>query len=163
MKIRIDEETEIETSTQEDIDYVEANFREGDRLEHESLDGGRTLLSDFEDCWTVRCRGMVIGYCGVAIPVGATVFSPGRWHCYMSCANADRIKLAYVKKSRKVMHRIAAETPSYVTEFRSLPAVRYAGSVRWHERVLKMHRLSEVEYKGEKFVMFNLFRKELEV
>ena len=46
MKIRIDEETEIETSTQEDIDYVEANFREGDRLEHESLDGGRTLLSD---------------------------------------------------------------------------------------------------------------------
>ena len=161
MKIEIGEGTEIETSKQEDIDYVEANFREGDRLEHEVLDGGRTLLKDFEDCWTVRHKGEIIGYCGVAIPMGATPFCPGRWLCYMSCENANRIKLAYVKKSREVMRRIALETPECVTEFRSLPAVRYEGSVRWHERVLKMHRLEEVEYKGEKFVMFNLYRKEL--
>lgn len=163
MKIQIDDETYIETATQEDIDYVEANFREGDKLEHESLDGGRTLLSEFEDCWAIHCKGLLIGYCGIAIPMGATVFCPGRWLCYMSCENANKIKLAYVKKSREVMKRIALETPRYVTEFRSLPAVKYGGSVRWHEKVLKMHRLDEVEYKGEKFVMFNLFRKELEV
>ena len=92
MKIEIGNETVIETATQDDIDYVEDNFREGERAEHEVFGGKRTLLSDFETCWTIRHKGDVIGYFGIAIPLEATVHHTGRWLCYMSCANADKYK-----------------------------------------------------------------------
>ena len=71
MKIELGHETVIETATQEDIDYVEENFREGERAEHRVFGGKRTQLSDFETCWTVRHRGDVIGYFGIAIPLEA--------------------------------------------------------------------------------------------
>ena len=110
MKVDFGCGVEMEPSTQEDIDYVEANFREGDRLEHESLDGGRTLLKVFEDCWTVRVKGMIVGYCGVAVPADMTPFGNERYLCYMSCENANKVKLTYVRKSRDVMRGIIERT-----------------------------------------------------
>ena len=160
MKIDIGYGTEIETSVQEDIDYVEENFRDGERAEHEVFGGKRTRLADFETCWTVRHRGDVIGYFGIAIPLEATVHHAGRWLCYMSCANADKYKFMYVKQSREVMRRVIGELPEHITEFRSMPAERYAKSVRWHERVLRMHRMATVEYGGERFAVFGITRKE---
>jgi len=160
MRIDIGRGTVVETATQEDVDYVEANFREGERLEHQVFGGRRTLLSDFEACWTVRHRGDVIGYFGIAVPLEATVFHTGRWLCYMSCANADRHKFMYVKQSREVMRRVIAELPEHIAEFRSMPAERYAKSVKWHERVLGMHRIGTVEYGGERFAVFGITRKE---
>ena len=162
MKIEIGMGTVLEPSTQEDIDYVEENFRQGEREEHAVFGGTRTKLSDFETCWTVRHRGDVIGYFGIAVPKEATPFFPGRWLCYMSCENANKYKLTYVKQSREVMRRVVATLPEHVTDFRSLPAARYVMSVKWHERVLKMHRIGEVDVKGEKFVMFGISRKEVE-
>ena len=160
MRIDVGLGTVIEPSTQEDIDYVEENFRQGEREEHAVFGGERTRLEAFEECWTVRHRGDVIGYFGVAIPQGATAFAPGRWLCYMSCENANKYKLTYVKQSREVMRRVVATLPEHVTDFRSLPAARYVMSVKWHERILKMHRIGEVDVKGEKFVMFGISRKE---
>lgn len=160
MKIDIGNETVIETATQEDIDYVEANFREGERLEHQVFGGRRTRLSDFESCWTIRHKGDVIGYFGVAVPREATAFFPGRWMCYMSCENAEKYKYMYVKQSREVMRRVVGQLPEYVSELRSLPAARYEKSVKWHERVLRMHRMGTVNLNGEDFVMFCISRKE---
>ena len=160
MKIEIGEGTEIETSKQEDIDYVEENFREGERAEHAVFGSRRTLLSDFETCWTIRHRGDIIGYFGVAIPRESTPFHPARWLCYMSCMNAEKYKYMYVKQSRTVMRKVIEGLPEYVTEFLSLPAERYEKSVRWHERVLRMHRLKTVELNGERFVVFGISRKE---
>ena len=158
--IEIDEFTTLEPSTQEDIDYVETNFREGDRLEHESLDGGRTLIKIFEDCWTVKHKGEIIGYCGVMPPYGETFYSNKRWLCYMSCENANKYKISYVKLSRKVMKAIIAETPEYVDIFMSLPNEDYVGSVLWHERVLKMRRIDKVSFSNANFVLFGITRKE---
>ena len=160
MKVDFGYGVEMEPSTQEDIDYVEANFREGDRLEHESLDGGRTLLKVFEDCWTVRVKGMIVGYCGVAVPADMTPFGNERYLCYMSCENANKVKLTYVRKSRDVMRGIIERTDPSVEFFRSLPNVKYLGSVRWHERVLKMMRLGPVRYHGEEFVLFGISRED---
>ena len=153
--------TVLERSTQGDIDYVEANFREGERLEHGVFGGRRTMLSDFEECWTVRHGGEVIGYFGVAVPLEATVFHSGRWLCYMSCTNADRHRFMYVKQSRAVLRAVVSALPEHIREFRSMPAERYQKSVRWHERVLKMHRLGTVEYGGERFAVFGITRKEV--
>ena len=160
MKIELGHGTVIETATQEDIDFVEENFREGERAEHEVFGGKRTRLSDFETCWTVRHKGDVIGYFGIAIPLEATVHHSGRWLCYMSCANADKYKFMYVKQSREVMRKVIEGLPEHITEFRSMPAERYAMSVKWHERVLRMHRMTTIDYGGERFVVFGISRKE---
>ena len=160
MKIEVSQDTYIETSTQEDIDYVETNFRDGDRLEHESLDGGRTLLSMFEDTWTVKHKGKIIGYCGVAVPWDETAHSQVRFLCYMSCKNADKHKIAYVRDSRAVMKAIIETTPPWVEEYKSLPNLAYVGSVIWHERVLKMKRIREIEYRKQKFILFSTSREE---
>ena len=154
--------TVLGPSTQEDIDYVEANFREGERMEQAVFGSPRTMLGDFESCWTVRHKGDVIGYFGVMIPRGMGVFAPCRWLCYMSCENANKYKLTYVRQSREVLKRVVAEVPDYVTEFRSLPAERYAMSVKWHERVLKMRRLGTAVMNGERFAVFGITRKEIE-
>ena len=160
MKIELGYETVIETATQDDIDYVEENFREGERQEHQVFGGRRTRLSDFETCWTIRHKGDIIGYFGVAVPHEATVHFPGRWLCYMSCANADKYKFMYVKQSREVMRKVIEGLPEHINDFRSMPAEKYEKSVKWHERVLRMHRMTTVEYNGERFVIFGISRKE---
>ena len=162
MKIELDYGTVIETATQGDIDYVEENFREGERAEHQVFGGKRTQLSDFETCWTVRHKGDVIGYFGIAIPLEATVHHTGRWLCYMSCANAEKYKFMYVKQSRLVMRKVVEGIPGYVTEFLSMPAERYEKSVKWHERVLRMHRMKTVVINGERFVVFGISREEVQ-
>ena len=160
MKIRIGMGTTLRPSVQSDIDYVESHFREGERLEHAVFGNRRTLVGDFESCWTVRHGGDLIGYFGIAIPRGMGVFAPFRWLCYMSCENANKYKLTYVRQSREILKRIVALTPEHVTEFRSMPAERYAMSVKWHERVLKMKRLATVGFGGEKFAVFGITREE---
>ena len=154
--------TVLGPSTQEDIDWIEANYREGERMEQAAFGSPRTLLGDFESCWTVRHGGDLIGYFGIAIPRGMGVFAPFRWLCYMSCENANKYKLTYVRQSREVLKRVVAEIPDYVTEFRSLPAERYVMSVRWHERVLRMRRLGTALMNGERFAVFGITRKEVE-
>lgn len=162
MKIELDMGVTIEPSVQEDVDWVEAHFREGDRLEHESLGGGRTVIADlFEQCWTARFGDDIVGYCGVAIPEGSTVLSHERWLCYMSSVNADKAKIKYVKMSRPVMREIVARTRPWVDTFLSLPNVRYRGSVIWHERVLKMRRIKTVRFMNEDFVLFKTTRSEV--
>lgn len=162
MRIDIGMGVTIEESVQEDVDWIEDHFREGDRIEHEALGGGRTVIADlFEQCWTVRNGEDLIGYCGVAIPDGSTVLSPERFLCYMSCVNADKAKVKYVRMSRPVMREIVARTKPWAETFLSLPNVRYHGSVVWHERVLKMHRLRTVRFMEEDFILFKTTRTEV--
>ena len=162
MKIELGMGVTIEESVQEDVDWIEAHFREGDRIEHEALGGGRTVIGDlFEQCWTVRNGDDLIGYCGVAIPDGSSVLSNDRFLCYMSSVNADKAKLKYVKMSRPVMREVVARTKPWVENYLSLPNVRYRGSVLWHERVLKMRCLQEIRWRGETFKLFQATRKEI--
>lgn len=162
MKIEIRPGTTIGTSVQADIDYVEENFREGDRAEHESMGGGRTDVRMFEDCWTIRHHGDIVGYCGIAVPANATPFSPARWLCFMSCENANKYKFEFVKCSRLILKLIAKDLPPCVELIMSLPAEVYTASLKWHERVLNMHRGGMIVHRNTKCVYYWIKREELE-
>ena len=162
MRIDLGRGTVLETAVQADVDYVEENFRAGERAEHEALGGGRTQVGIFETCWTVRHGDETIGYCGVMIPPGMTAFAPVRWLCYMSSTDADRHKLEYVRRSRDVLRAIVGETPEHVAAFLSLPAAAYEMSVKWHERVLRMRRMKTLVLGGQEFVLFRITRKEVQ-
>ena len=161
MEIELEHGVTIGPSVQADIDYVEDNFRDGDRMEHESLGGGRTVLDAFERCWTIRIRGKIVGYCGVMLFPGDSILSARRVLCFMSCENANAAKVTFVRMSRAVMREIAARTPSWVTEFHSSPDSEYRGSLIWHERVLNMHRVGAIVYKGRELVHYTISRKEI--
>ena len=161
MEITLEHGVTIKPSVQADIDYVEDNFRDGDRMEHESLGGGRTMLNAFEQCWTISIRGKIVGYCGVMLFPGEPVLSARRVLCFMSCGNANAAKVTFVRMSRAVMREIAARTPSWVAEFHSSPDSEYRGSLIWHERVLNMHRVGTIAYRGRELVHYIIFRKEV--
>ena len=151
----------LEESVQDDIRYVEDHYREGERMSHEALGGGHVDIGCYEQCWTARHRNDIVGYCGVAVPDGCTVLSPERFLCYMSTTHADRMKVTYVKMSRPVLREIVRRTRSWVDTFLSLPNAKYRGSVIWHERVLKMHRLCPVGFMGQDFILFKTTRQEV--
>ena len=161
MKIELGLDTRIETSTQEDLDYVQENFREGEKMEQEAVEAGHDTLDLFEQCWTVWYKDERIGYCGVMLQAGKTVLAPSRFLAYMSCENANNHKYYYVKQSRKVLKAIVEQIPEWVTEFHSLPDERYTGSVKWHERVLRMHRVGSFRYKKSNLIHFTIKRNEV--
>ena len=162
MKIELGLDTRIEPSTQEDLDYVQDNFREGEKMEQEAVGAGRDTLGLFEQCWTVWYKDERIGYCGIMLQYGQTILSNHRFIAYMSCENANKHKYYYVKQSRKVLKAIIDQVPPWVDTFHSLPDERYTGSIKWHERVLKMHRVGGFWYKNSKLVHFIIKRNEVQ-
>lgn len=154
----------IRPSTQRDIDEVELTLREGDRRECEIL-GSREAwhqkVENFESCWTIHINGKLVGYCGVAIPLGKTSLYPVRWLCFLSTTNADKMKVSFVKNSRSVLKAIIASTPSHVSIFLSMPMAAYRGSVIWHKRILKMQEINHCNLFGHEHILFKITRKEI--
>ena len=155
----------LEPSTQGDIDYVEANFREGDRHEAEVACGGtaeRTLLGEFERCWTARAgNGDVLGYCGVLPMPSESFMSRTRGVCFMSCANADRHRIAFVANSMPSLRLIAAACPPWVDTFRSWPLESYAASVRWQTRAMGFRRVGRTAVGDDAYIILETTRKEI--
>ena len=152
-------------STQEEIDYVEANFRAGDRREQEVENAPPTLLEDFESCWTVRAdNGDVIGYFGILVMPNESHLSRTRALCFMSCENANRHKVAFVKATRPAFRWMVGRCPSWVDTYLTWPLESYRSSVRWQEKVLKMRRVALVPapVDGERYVVMELTRQEVE-
>ncbi len=152
-------------STQEEIDYVEANFRAGDRREQEVENAPPTLLEDFESCWTVRAdNGDVIGYFGILVMPNESHLSRTRAFCFMSCENANRHKVAFVKATRPAFRWMVGRCPSWVDTYLTWPLESYRSSVRWQEKVLKMRRVALVPapVDGERYVVMELTRQEVE-
>ena len=152
-------------ATQEDIDYVEANFRAGERHEAQIEDAGRTTLDEFESCWTVRAaNGDVIGYFGVLVMPNESHMSRSRGFCFMSCENANRHKIAFVKASRPAFKWMVGQCPEWADTFLTWPLESYAASVRWQEKILKMRRVARVPAPedGERYIVMELTRQEVE-
>lgn len=152
-------------STQEEIDYVEANFRAGERREHEIERAESTRLSDFEQCWTVRAgNGDVVGYFGVLVMPNESFMSRTRGFCFMSCENANRHKIAFVKATRPAFRWMVGQCPEWADKFLTWPLESYAASVRWQEKVLKMRRVARVPapVDGEWYIVMELTRQEVE-
>lgn len=152
-------------STQEEIDFVEANFRAGERHEREIERAERTRLGDFEQCWTVRARnGDIVGYFGVLVMPGESFMSRTRGFCFMSCEAANRHKLAFVKASRPAFRWMVEACPAWTDRYLTWPLESYTASVRWQERVLKMRRVARVPapVDGERYIVMELTRQEVE-
>lgn len=152
-------------STQEEIDFVEANFRAGERHEREIELAERTRLGDFEQCWTVRAgNGDIVGYFGVLVMPGESFMSRTRGFCFMSCEAANRHKLAFVKASRPAFRWMVEACPAWTDRYLTWPLESYTASVRWQERVLKMRRVARVPapVDGERYIVMELTRQEVE-
>ena len=152
-------------STQDEIDYVEANFRAGERREQEIEKALPTLLTDFEQCWTVRAgNGDVVGYFGVLVMPGESFMSRTRGFCFMSCEAANRHKIAFVKATRPAFRWMVANCPPWADTFLTWPLESYKASVRWQEKVLKMRRVARVPapVDGERYIVMELTRQEVE-
>lgn len=154
----------IAPATQADIDYVEDNFRAGERREREVEDAPRTMLDDFESCWTIRAaNGDVIGYFGVLVMPAESFLSRTRAFCFMSCTNTDRHKVAFVKATRPIFRWVVAACPPWTERYITWPLESYAASVRWQERILGMRRIGRVPAgNGECYIVMELTRREVE-
>ena len=167
----------LSPSTQEEVDYVVAHYRAGERLEHEAAGGGPVALGAFESCFSIRLSCLMdrpppegadgrrldalVGYCGVMRFPHDAPLSYRRVLCFMSCENANRAKVTFVRYSRATLAAIARACPPWVTEFHSAPDAEYRGSLIWHERVLRMHRLGELPFRGRTLIHYAILRKEL--
>lgn len=155
----------LRQATQEEVDYVERNYREGDRHEQEvaGAAGERVLLSEFDACWTAFAGGDVLGYFGVMYMPGESHLSRTRALCFMSCTNVDRHRLAFVKSSRDAVRWVVRQCPPWTDRFVTWPLESYAGSVRWQEKVLGMRRTAYVPAgDGERYVVMEITRQEVE-
>lgn len=161
MRIELDRNVTVEDATQEDIDYVAENFREEDRKENDIFTSGHDTIDLFERCFVIRHKDKTIGYCGIMIVPGETVLSDRRYVCFMTCENANRIKVTFVRMSRKVMQAIVGQVPPWVNTFLTAPVEEYHGTIIWHERVLKMRRYGETSFNGHKVILFVTTRKEV--
>ena len=152
-------------AAQGEIDYVEGNYREGERREREVEGAPPTRLSDFERCWTVRAaNGDIIGYFGVLAMPNESHMSRTRAFCFMSCGNADRHKVAFVKATRPVFAWAVSQCPPWTDRYLTWPLESYAASGRWQEKVLKMRRVARVPAPadGEWYIVLELTRQEVQ-
>lgn len=155
----------VAPATQEDIDYVERNYRDGERRERAlaGADGVRTLLEDHESCWTVRAgNGDVLGYLGLLCMPGESCMSRMRGVSYMSCHNVDRHAFSFVKSSAYVMKWLFSQAPRWVDTFRAWPAASFERSVVWQKKVLGMREVGRVPVGDDWLVVLETTRSEVE-
>ena len=146
----------------EDVALVNANLREWDRREAQVFDGGRPdRLEDFEQCWTIRDGGDVVGFFGMRTFADESPMSRNRVLVELTTDHVWKMKVKYVRLSRKVFMAVCDRAPSWVTDFWTLPMKAYAGTVKWQERVLGMRRVREIELEGVAHVLFHIARKEI--
>jgi hypothetical protein len=151
-------------AAQEDIDYVESNFREGERRGQMLADAEdeRTLVSDHEQCWTVRAaNGDILGYLGVLTLPDNSYMSNMRGISYMSCANVDRHVFSFVKGTLAGFRWMVEQVPPWVDTFRSWPPASFERSVAWQKRMIGMREIGRVPVKDDFLVILETTRDEI--
>lgn len=150
-------------ATQEDVDRVTANFRDGDRRSIE-VGGGKTdRVEDFERCWIVKAAdGADLGYLGVMVMPDRSCMSRERGICFMSAKGVDSHKIAFVASSKPICRYAATCCPPWVDTFISWPLESYAASVRWQTRVLGFRFVRRVPTGNDAYVILETTRKEMQ-
>jgi hypothetical protein len=150
-------------ATQEDIDRVVENFRDGDRRSVE-VGGGKTdRVEDFERCWIVKAAdGADLGYLGVMVMPDRSCMSRERGICFMSANGVDAHKIAFVAASKPVCRYAAKCCPPWVDTFLSWPLESYAASVRWQTRVLGFRFVRRVPAGSDAYIILETTRKEMQ-
>lgn len=162
MKVDGCPDVDVSPATREDVEHVHANLRAGDAREHEvGRENCEDPLSMFESCYAIRYRGEVVAYFAFALFPSWTPLHRQRIVPFLTTTACDRIKLTFVKCSRKLLKFFAGLAPEWVDEFVSFPESFYEGSVKWHERVLGFHRGRTIAANGREYVEFWIRKGEL--
>ena len=149
-------------STQPDFDYINAHLREGDKAETQVFDGGKPdSLSQMEKSWTIRDGGNVVGFLASMPFADESIMSRRRFMVQLTTDYVWKIKIKYVRFSRAVLRAFVENSPAWVDEFYTLPMKSYTGAVKWDEKILKLHRLRELDVGGVPHVLFGITRKEV--
>ena len=149
-------------ATQEDIDRVVKNFRDGDRRTVEVGGGQTDRVEDFERCWIVKAAdGAELGYLGVMVMPNESFLSRRRGLCFMSAKASNAHKIAFVAASKPVCRYAASCCPPWVDTFLSWPIESYEASVRWQTRVLGFRRVGRIPFGNDAYIQLETTRKEL--
>ena len=150
-------------STQADFDFINARLRAADYAETQVFDAGRPdALADMERSWTIRDGAYVVGFIASRIFADQSPMAHQRFIVQLTTEYVWRIKMKYVRFSRAVLRAFVENAPAWVTDFYTLPMKAYTGAVRWDERILRMHRVREVDVEGVPHVLFHITRQEVE-
>lgn len=151
----------IRPATAEDVAWVHAHLRDGDRMEHEFAQSALVEASRGREV-AVELDGRLVGYAGGMPLQNESIMSRRRFVYYLSTTVADEQKVRYVRRSRDAMRAFLRTAPRWVDEFVTVPMLKYRGAVRWLERVLGFRRVEDFTWRGERFAVYSLTRKELE-
>ena len=156
----------VSPSTEEEFAYINANLREMDKFEQNhfrSHCGGKVDSLDlFEKAWTIRLKGEIVGFVAIQVASGQTVFGNSRFIPMLSTKNVEHHAIDYARLTKPVLKYVASQAQPWVTDFFSLPLAKYDASVRWHEKTMGWHRVAEYDAFGERAILFQISRKELE-
>lgn len=159
----------LRPATGEDIAWAHAHLREGDRMEHALCDGedvpafarrgdGAPLPGEM----AVVADGRLVGYAGMVPLAHESHLSRRRFVYYLSTEVADTMRVRYVRRSRDAMRAFLRTAPAWVDEFVTVPMLRYAGAVRWLERILGFRRVESFTWRGERFAVHSVSRRDIE-
>jgi len=148
-------------SVQADYDWINAHLRAADRAETQVFEGGRPdSLADMDESWTIRDGAALVGFAALKSFPGESALSRRRFIVELTTTYVERIKIKYVRFSRAVLAALAANAPSWVEDFYTLPMESYTGAVEWDARILKMRPVKRIVANGVGHVLFHITRKE---
>lgn len=153
---------EIAPCTAADAARLNADLRDGDRMEHEHFAAEECEAdSSIERRFRVIVGGEECAHGGVQLPPWEPPTSRARVLYLLSTRAADRHRVDYARATRAALARIAASLPKWVETIHCLPMAKYAKSVRWLEWS-GWRRTGEFSVRGEKVFVMETSRKEAE-
>ena len=160
--IYLGEGVTLAKSWQEDYDYVNAHLRDMDRRETEVFDGGKPdRLSDMERSWTIRDGENIVGYFATMTFPDESILSRRRFLVELTTDYVWKIKVKYVRFSRRVVRAVVENTAPWATDFYTLPMADYGGTVKWQQKILGFRKINEIDVEGVKHVLLHTTRQEV--
>lgn len=149
-------------STQEDYDWINAHLRADDAAEQRVFgEGFKDTVAMMERSWTIRDGENIVGFIATVIMQGDSPLSTRRMMAQMTTEYVWKIKVKYVRYSRRVLRAVVENTAAWVNDFYTMPMASYVGAVKWDERILGLHRMGVVQVNGVDHVLFRIGRKEV--
>lgn len=120
--------------TEDDLEHVERNLREGDAMEH-SFFGGSLRVDARLPSWVVWHGDERLGVGGFTYAADGGPLSDARVIWFLSTSSVDRQKVFFVRHSREVIRAMVGALPKWVRVILATPMSDYRQSVGWLKRV----------------------------
>lgn len=150
----------LEPPTEEALEYIERNFREGDAMEHDFF-GGSLKCPEGQPAWVIRHGEKIIGVGGFNFPSDGGYLSDMRVAWFLSTTNANAEKKFFVRHSKEVFKAMVDTLPDWVKGVYAAPMMEYTGALRWLTKVLGFTTEYKTILDGAEFVVLKKMRKEI--